>query len=149
MCLGGTFNVVHEGHFALLKKAFESGDEVHIGLTTDRMASRSRKVPLNEYDSRLRALERALETLAGGKPFFIFPLEDTVGKAATGDFQKIIVSRETLKGANNVNKARKRNGLEPLEIVVVEMVLAHDEEPISSTRVIKKEIGPDGKDNNS
>ncbi len=35
----GTFNILHEGHKALLDRAFEIGDEAFIGITSDAMAS--------------------------------------------------------------------------------------------------------------
>ena len=46
--IGGTFNVLHKGHRALLDKALEIGDEVVVGLTSDRFASsgRERLLPL-------------------------------------------------------------------------------------------------------
>jgi len=145
VCLGGTFNIIHEGHLALLKKALEIGDEIYIGLTTDTMASRSRKVPLQDYDTRFRNLENKLGQMAPGKKIFIFPLEDPMGRAATGNFEAIVVSQDTLRGAEKINVVRERNGLKPLEIVVIDMVLAHDGEPITASRVIRNQIMPDGK----
>ena len=40
--VAGTFNILHEGHKALLDRAFEVADQVRIGITSDRMASQGR-----------------------------------------------------------------------------------------------------------
>ena len=42
--VAGTFDVLHDGHKALLRRAFEVGDQVVVGITSDRMASSSRGV---------------------------------------------------------------------------------------------------------
>ncbi|MEK6911713.1 MAG: adenylyltransferase/cytidyltransferase family protein, partial [Candidatus Thermoplasmatota archaeon] len=40
--MGGTFDILHVGHKALLDAAFALGGEVFIGLTTDAMARQTR-----------------------------------------------------------------------------------------------------------
>ncbi|MCK5038653.1 MAG: adenylyltransferase/cytidyltransferase family protein, partial [Thermoplasmata archaeon] len=35
VAVAGTFNVFHKGHRQLLARAFEIGDYIHIGLTSD------------------------------------------------------------------------------------------------------------------
>ena len=144
VCLGGTFNVIHDGHLVLLNRAFEEGDEIYIGLTTDKMASRSRKVPLQDYETRLQNLNNVLGQIAGNKPFFVFPLDDPLGRAASGNFEVIVVSQETVRGAETINEVRARNGLKPLEIIVIDMMLADDGEPISSSKVIQGKINLKG-----
>src|SRR5438046_1427479 len=58
--LGGTFDVLHAGHEALLSAAFEGRpEEVVIGLTTDRFAKESR-THLNAFSVRERNLKRLL-----------------------------------------------------------------------------------------
>ena len=138
--MGGTFNVIHDGHLALLNRAFEEGDEIYIGLTTDTMASRSRKVPLQDYETRLQSLNNTLGQIAGNKPFFVFPLEDPMSRAASGNFEVIVVSQETIRGAEKINEVRARNGLKPLEIAIIDMVLADDGEPISASNVVRGKI---------
>ena len=36
--VAGTFDILHDGHKALLSRAFEVGDTVVVGITSDRMA---------------------------------------------------------------------------------------------------------------
>ena len=43
VAVAGTFDVLHDGHKALLKRAFEVGNRVYVGITSDRMASEGRE----------------------------------------------------------------------------------------------------------
>lgn len=147
VCLGGTFNVIHAGHIALLSRAFSEGDEVYIGLTADSMARAGRGVPVKKYSVRLAGLRQTLEAVSGGKPFRIFPLEDRMGPAASEDYDAIVVSRETESGALEINRARTEKGLKSLRVIILEMVLASDGKPISSTRVLRGEISAADGDN--
>ncbi len=144
VCVGGTFNVIHDGHIALLKRAFSEGDELFVGLTSDEMATGKRAVPVQDYETRQKNLVTALSRLSGGKRFSIFMIGDELGPAATEDFDTIVVSKDTEPGAIRINKARESRGLRPLRIVRISMVLARDGEPISSTRILRGQISPDG-----
>ncbi|RLF40505.1 MAG: phosphopantetheine adenylyltransferase, partial [Thermoplasmata archaeon] len=37
VCVGGTFDILHEGHIALFERAFETGGEVVVGLSSDSL----------------------------------------------------------------------------------------------------------------
>ncbi|HPM27160.1 MAG TPA: adenylyltransferase/cytidyltransferase family protein, partial [Methanothrix sp.] len=54
VAVGGTFDPIHDGHIALLRRAFElgRGGEVIIGLTSDEMARASRKRPVRNFEVR-------------------------------------------------------------------------------------------------
>ncbi len=55
VAVGGTFNPLHDGHKTILTKAFEIGDEVVIGLTSNEMI-KIKTVPLQDYESRRQNL---------------------------------------------------------------------------------------------
>lgn len=143
VCLGGTFNVLHGGHIALLSRAFAEGDEVFVGLTSDAMAGKGRKVRVRPYEERLRDLEGALARLSGGKQFHVFEIDDEFGPAATGDFDVIVVSEETAGAAERINRAREEAGLRPLRIAAIGMVLDAEGKRLSSTRLIGRGRGKD------
>lgn len=137
VCLGGTFSILHEGHEALLKKAFEYGD-VSIGITSDKLVKKLGK-RVEGYEERKNNLEKFLMEKFGKKAS-IFPLDDPYGPAAYGDFDAIVVSPETVKGAEEINKIRRKKGLKELKILLVPFVLAEDGIPVSSSRIRQGEI---------
>ena len=145
--MGGTFDILHAGHKALLQRALEVGDIVLIGLTTDARASKSRnKTQINTYNIRLANLQDLLKSMKSLDRFQIVPLENDWGPSVLDeDFEAIIVSDETKSTAQKINKIRSAEGKSELEIVIVPMIKAQDGHRISSSRIRNKEIDSEGK----
>jgi pantetheine-phosphate adenylyltransferase len=145
--MGGTFDIIHSGHKALLQRALEVGDIVLIGLTTDARASKNRnKTLINPYNIRLVNLQNLLKSMKSLDKFQIVPLENDWGPSVIDeDFEAIIVSDETKSTAQKINKIRLADGKTELEIVVVPMIRAQDGNRISSSRIRNKEINSEGK----
>ena len=145
--MGGTFDILHAGHKALLQRALEAGDIVLIGLTTDARASKSRnKTQINTYNIRLANLQDLLRSMKSLDRFQIVPLENDWGPSVVDeDFEAIIVSDETKSTAQKINKIRSAEGKSELEIVIVPMIKAQDGNRISSSRIRNKEIDSEGK----
>ena len=145
VCLGGTFDRIHIGHEKLLKIAFEVGEEVIIGLTSDTKAKRGRgNEKLSSFKNRYTNLETFLIKKFDNN-FSIVKLNDDWGPGALDeDLDAIIVSEETEKVASELNKKRALKGLNPLEIVTVSLILDKKGEKISSTRIRNSEIDRDG-----
>ncbi len=145
--MGGTFDILHAGHKALLQRALEVGDIVLIGLTTDARASKSRnKTQINTYNIRLANLQDLLKSMKSLDRFQIVPLENDWGPSVVDeDFEAIIVSDETKSTAQKINKIRSAEGKSELEIVIVPMIKAQDGNRISSSRIRNKEIDSEGK----
>lgn len=145
--MGGTFDILHSGHKALLQRALEVGDIVLIGLTTDVRASKNRnKTQINPYNIRLVNLQNLLKSMKSLDKFRIVPLENDWGPSVIDeDFEAIIVSDETKSTAQKINKIRLADGKTELEIVVVPMIRAQDGNRISSSRIRNKEINSEGK----
>jgi len=145
VCLGGTFDLLHVGHEALLGKAFELGDEgVIIGITSDAMARRTRK-RVNPLAVRRRNL-RALIRRRSWKRARLSVLEDVAGPAAyEGDLDAIVVSADRVAAAHEINQERARRGHRPMQVVVVPMRLADDCLSISATRIRRGEIDRQGR----
>jgi pantetheine-phosphate adenylyltransferase len=143
---GGTFDHIHSGHIALLRKSFEAGDSVVIGLTSDEFARKEGKRPDQSYDQRRHALEALIHERFPGRKYVIAKLLDYFGPGiAEPEVQAIVVSKETAKRVSIANALRAAKGFAPLEVVVVDFVLAEDSKPISSTRIRKGEIDSTGK----
>lgn len=133
--LGGTFDILHQGHEALLRAAFEGRPEhVLIGLTTDRFARESR-TRVNPYTVRERILKRFL-AVRKWRPAKIEPIDDPFGPADDlPNLDVIVVSAERHAVAIALNEARAAKGLRSLEIRAVPMILAQDGLPIASRRI--------------
>jgi len=147
VAVGGTFDVLHKGHRALLRKALEVGEKVLVGLTSDEMVrSSGKKHEVDPYEVREKALieffreERALDRVE------IIPLYDKWGITTTSpDLEALVVSSETEPVGREINRIRESRGLKPLAIVTIDRVLAEDGEPISSTRIRLGEIDREGR----
>ncbi len=144
--MGGTFDILHKGHVALLTKASEIGKIVLIGLTTDERARKYRKnTEINSYKIRERNLKNLLESLQLSSNFQIVPLKNDWGPSVIEDsFTAIIVSEETRKAAEEINKIRVQDGKVKLEIITVPFVNAYDGHKISSSRIRNNEIDFNG-----
>jgi pantetheine-phosphate adenylyltransferase len=143
---GGTFDHLHKGHAALLRKSFEVGDEVVIGVTSDAFAMKEGKSPDQNYEERVRHLEAFIRKDFPGRKYLISRLDDYFGPGiASPEVQAIVVSRETSKRVSIANALRQAKGYPPLETVVVDYVLASDSKPISSTRIRNGEIDAEGR----
>jgi inosine/xanthosine triphosphatase len=142
--IAGTFNILHKGHKRLIEKAFEVGDEVIIGLTSDTMASGARDDVIPFY-MRKKELEAFLEKM--DKPWEIIVINDIYGPKEKADLADIIVvSEETAKNAEEVNRERGSRGIRPLEIVVMPLVGAYNSSKISSTGIMHGEYSRKGSD---
>jgi pantetheine-phosphate adenylyltransferase len=160
--LGGTFTPIHNGHRALLHEAFQTashdddGDgHVIVGLTATAVAKRTRSDPshadlLGPFEERRAALDAELaETGAAYTATYeIVELTDTRGPAATrADIDALVSSPEAKAQhrAHELNRERREDGLQPLEIHTPPFIVAEDGERISSTRIRNGEIDEHGR----
>jgi len=147
VALGGTFDPVHDGHRALFDRAFELGD-VTIGLTSDGLAPKTRSEDryVRPYDERRADLVTELDAFAEeyDREYEVRPLDDPTGIATEPQFDYLVVSPETVDGAQRINELREERGVDPLSIEVVDHVRAEDGEIISSTRIVRGEIDEHG-----
>ena len=146
VAVGGTFDELHKGHRVLLMKAFEVGERVLIGLSSDEFARELRKPhKVASYEERLFALGRFLKVHGVSDRAEIVTLCEPYGVTLSkGCVEAIVVSRETEPIANKINEKRRAKGLQPLEIIVIEMVPAENHAPISTTRIRQREIDREG-----
>lgn len=148
VALGGTFDPVHDGHRALFKRAFELGD-VTVGLTSDELAPKTRHDPryVRPFERRRRDLEAELDEIAAeyDREFEIHELTEPTGIATEPGFDALVVSPETVDGAERINDIRRERGHGLLEVEVVDYVPAEDGDRISSTRIVRGEIDRHGR----
>lgn len=147
VAVGGTFDPLHDGHIALLRRAFElgRGGEVVIGLTSDQMARATRTRPVRSFNEREMNLREAIRRCFGIEDVRITRIDDQCGPSIYEDFDYIVVSPETLPMAEKINRLRGKRGLKPLQISVIEYQLAQDHIRISSTRITEGKIDRHGR----
>ena len=140
VAVGGTFDKFHDGHKKLLSTAFELGEKVEIGVTSDAFGGL--KGDIDSCEERMNSLKSFFSDKSN---FDIVPLEDPYGTTIYDEyFDAIVVSEETEPTAVKINEIRVSKGMDPLDLVVGSFVLAYDGIPISSTRIRKGEINKNG-----
>ena len=136
ICVGGTFDMFHEGHRQLLGTAARMGHgrKLLVGITSDEFGQTLRERKIRPFRERKGAVSRFLEKL--GIDFEIVELNDFHGPAAADpDITTIIVSKDTKENAERINRMRMKASLPPLEMIVIDMVLDENDIPLSSTRI--------------
>jgi pantetheine-phosphate adenylyltransferase len=142
---GGTFDILHKGHYKLLLKAFEVGQQVIIGVSSDSFAKKKQKKIINSYDLRRENLEKFIEKNFKKSNFSISQLDDFYGPTVlTRDVQAIITTESSLQNCVKINNLRKSKDMPPLKIILVPLVEDKDGKVISSTRIREGKIDING-----
>ncbi|MGQ9639125.1 MAG: phosphopantetheine adenylyltransferase [Candidatus Bathyarchaeia archaeon] len=147
VALGGTFDHLHRGHKSLIGKALQLGDRIIIGLSSDEYLSRwSKAHSVSSYEKRLERLKSYFSELNVLDRVTILPLNDPFGPTISDDsISVLVVTRDTLKTALEINRIRISKGLAPLQVYVCDLVLADNGKPISSTRIREGLIDTEGR----
>ncbi len=142
---GGTFDIIHRGHLTLLSTAFTISDKVIIGLTSDELAEKKGKLPINKYEKRFETLTEVISKEFPNSSFQISKLGNDFGPAVLEKgVEALIVSDETSSHGPVLNRLRAEKKLPPVKIITVPMFLAKDGTRISTTRIKNSEIDTEG-----
>jgi pantetheine-phosphate adenylyltransferase len=145
---GGTFDILHKGHYALLSKAFQVGGHVIIGVTSDEFALQRKpnEKLIYRYCERVKNLEEAISSKFGKVEYTISKLDNIYGPTVLSNrVEAIVSSYETKSNASEINIIRKKRGLQPLKIITIPTIRSQDAVKISSSRIRAGLIDEDGK----
>jgi len=146
--LGGTYDHFHAGHRLFLSfSALATSEYMLIGLTSDELlVKKAHRSAIQSFETRRNSLAKFFDYFDPNLKLDIVEINDPVGPARDGDFQVIIVTPETIKGGDYVNKLRREGGYKELEVVVGNLVSSTGEihDKLSSTHlreVIMEKVG--------
>ena len=142
VAVAGTFNVLHEGHKALLDRAMWMADELYIGITSDEMAKANRK-EIIPYYLRRRAIEDYV--MSKGEIATIFPIDDIYGPPEImDDIDVLVVSEETAENGKLVSRMREKRGIRPLKLDVVSLYRNCDGGKLNASDIMEGKMSRDG-----
>ena len=124
----GSFDHLHVGHKSVLTRAFfMTRKKLYVGLTSDALIVGKRcSAALEPYSVRLERVDSFIKKFRPSSASHIevvfLMTEDSVGPAATLDFDALVVTPETTAGGEVVNNARSKAGHRLVEIVVVDIL---------------------------
>jgi len=125
VAMGGTFDHLHAGHKILLScAAFLTTSKLIIGITSDSLLTKKlyREV-LETFDERTKKTREFLQLIKPGLELDLPPLTDVYGPTGwEPNIQALIVSKETLSGANAIAKHRQEKDLPSLQEFVVDVI---------------------------
>ncbi|XP_071584482.1 bifunctional coenzyme A synthase [Heliangelus exortis] len=149
VAVGGTFDRLHGAHRLLLSACCLLARHRLLAGVADGDLLRHKVLAelIEPYELRAAKLREFLEDVKPSLRYDIVPLVDPFGPAITDpDLQCLVVSEETRRGGEAVNKKRLENGLP--ELVLYEILLLMDpdhspseEEKISSSSLRQRLLG--------
>lgn len=145
--VGGTFDEFHKGHRALLTKAFDVSERVMVGVSSDEFVRRmSKPHQTASYEERTKELRDFLRNEGLLQRTEIIPINDAYGGVLLSRdlIKALVVSEETQAVAVRINEKRKEIGIDPLEIIVINMIPSENRRAISTTRIRTGEIDREG-----
>lgn len=145
--VGGSWDQFHAGHRYLLLAAFEHGEHVDIGVTTDEMLADLEKNDadaLESFGTRKQHVKSFLDTFGLSDRADILSIDDFRGNAVEADHGILLCTDDTLENAKQVNEERLERQKTPLNLAVLDQITDEEGHVISSTRIRSGAIDRDG-----
>lgn len=122
-CLGGTFDRLHGGHKLLLEIAFKLSEKVLIGITSDKLARRGKKIPelIYPFDQRVIDVKKYLHSMGvTDERIDIRELSKATQYAdEILELEVIVLSPETYGKLLEINNLRRENDITELIAIAI------------------------------
>lgn len=145
--VAGTFDQLHKGHETMLLRAFELGDQVTIGLTSDEFVLKFRADQnISPFAKRKQQVLDFLSTHDFENRSDLVAIHDPYEPAVSmDDIDALLVTRDNKHRGEEINLKRKERGLPSLVLEEVPLVKAEDQTVLSGTRIRNGEMDLNGK----
>ncbi|KAF5386789.1 hypothetical protein D9615_001603 [Tricholomella constricta] len=128
VALGGTFDHLHAGHKILLSMgSWITAEKIIAGVTDDvLLTKKSHAHLLQPLPKRIACVRAFLELFRPGIEYEIVPIQDVYGPTGWDpNVQGLVVSRETVGGAEAVATQREAMSLPPLQTFIIDVISPH------------------------
>ncbi|KAG6853904.1 hypothetical protein C0991_012573 [Blastosporella zonata] len=128
VALGGTFDHLHAGHKILLSMAaWITSEKIIVGVTDDALlVKKSNPHLLQPFSERIERTRAFLSLFRPGIEYYIVPIDDVYGPTGWDpNVQGLVVSHETLSGAEAIAAHRSKKGFSPLQTFVIDVISPH------------------------
>ena len=141
--IGGTFDILHCGHYSLFQSGLFSSQLFYVGLTGEELLKNKKcKDQIKSFEQRKQQIIQFFNEI--GKHTTMVPYvneEINVPEGAAGtdkEMKAVVVSKETLKGIDMINGIRNKNGLQPIDGIVIELINSSSGNKVSSSDLREK-----------
>ncbi|KAF8163604.1 hypothetical protein B0H34DRAFT_787823 [Crassisporium funariophilum] len=123
--LGGTFDHLHAGHKILLSMgAYITGEKLIVGITDDSLLqNKANQHVLEKLPVRTERVRKFLQFFKPSIEADIVPINDVYGPTGWDpNIQALVVSKETLSGAEAIASHRQSLSLPPLQPFLIDVI---------------------------
>lgn len=150
VAVGGTFDRLHAGHRLLLTvAAWVTSSTLLVGITDDSLiAHKQHNNVIASVDTRGEHVLEYLRNIYPRPPNVNISVLHTPGglSATHPSIDGLVVSRETLASANNINESRRERGLDRFTVIVVDILHHRNRVKLSSTVLRQQAVKDDDED---
>lgn len=145
IAIGGTFDLLHEGHKKFIRYAFSLGERVTMGVTSDELVKELKGGSHQAFDQRFKSICDFINLNKFSSRASVVSLDNFFGPTL---FDKtidcLLVTKDSLAGANVINEARIKLVFKALPVEIFPLVIGSDNKILSSKRIRNGEINQQG-----
>lgn len=143
---GGTFDHFHKGHREFLLFGLEHSGKLLIGISSDEFAEGRKGEFVEPYEKRKRAVQEFLAERDALSRVEILPIDSVYIPEKWNEIpiEAILVTDDSMQGAQAINQKRKEEGKTPFPILRFGLTQSLDGQTISSSQIREGVIDREG-----